>query len=210
MDCGTFRLRWNDWHDERLGAGGDDMAAHRDTCPACARYDRQMRRMLDELARLPLPAVEGGRVGDPPRRVAAPRWLALAATLAIGIALGLLFGQRGDDATVIAEPVTLGGGAEQRIAVAFESPRAYERVEFVVELPPGIELIGFPGQRSVRWEGRLAQGRSRLQLPLRVEPDAAGGRLVTRIVHDGGERRLVVPLEPASGAGSVSRGRASV
>lgn len=207
MNCERFRAYWSEWHDGRLDHEAADMAAHRDGCAACARYDRQMRRLLEELAALPVPAGTGSPTARPaqaPRWHAAPRWVALAATLALGIALGVLIGGPGQQgATLTAAPVVLEGPGEQRIAIAVESPRAYERVEFVVELPPGIELIGFPGQRSVRWEGRLAEGRSRLRLPLRIGDDVSDGELVTRIVHRGGERRLVVPLETGAGVGAL-------
>lgn len=201
MNCERFRNDWTEWHEGWLEDGAAEMARHRDACAACARYDRQMRRLVEELAALPLPA---GEAAAPPaaatpvraRTAAAPRWLALAATLVVGIALGLMLGDRsGNGGTIVAEPVEIGGAAEQRIAIAVQSPRAYDRVEFVVELPEGVELAGFPGQRSVRWEGRLAEGRSLLRLPLRIAPDMENGQLVTRIVRPDGERRLVVPLK---------------
>ncbi|MDX1610110.1 MAG: hypothetical protein R3225_08315 [Halofilum sp. (in: g-proteobacteria)] len=210
MNCERFRAYWSDWHDGRLNEGAAAMVTHRNACDACARYDRQMRRLLEELGTLPLPAAAPVPAASP-RRVAAPRWAALAATLAVGIALGLLIGERpGEPATIRAEPVVLEGGAEQRIAIAIESRHAYEQVEFVVELPPGVELSGFPGQRNVRWQGSLAEGRSRLQLPLRLTGDGGGGELVTRIVHEAGERRLVVPLRAGSGNGVGMLDRASV
>lgn len=202
MNCERFRSHWTEWHEGWLEEGAAGMARHRDACAACARYDRQMRRLVEELAALPLPGAEAAspRPGIAPARsarsLATPRWVALAATLVLGIALGLMLGGRsGNGGTIVAEPVELGGAAEQQIAIAVQSPREYERVEFVVELPEGVELDGFPGQRSVRWEGRLAEGRSLLRLPLRIAPDMEDGQLVTRIVRPDGERRLVVPLK---------------
>lgn len=196
MNCERFRRNWTDWHEGWLGEESAAMAGHRDACTACGRYDRQMCRLVETLTTLPLPATEVAPTWTGARIVPRPRWLALAATLIVGIALGLMLGGgNGSDTTIVAEPVKLGDAAERRIAIAVESPRAFDRVEFVIELPEGVELDGFPGQRSVRWEGRLAEGRSRLQLPLRIAPDAEGGRLITRILHPDGERRLVVPLE---------------
>lgn len=200
MNCERFRSHWTEWHEGWLEEGAAGMARHRDACAACARYDRQMRRLVEELAALPLPGAEAVSARSA-RSLVAPRWLALAATLVLGIALGLMLGDRsGNGDTIVAEPVELGGAAEHRLAIAVQSPRAYERVEFVVELPEGVELDGFPGQRTVRWEGRLAEGRSRLQLPLRITPDAGDGELVTRIVEPNGERRLVVPLDVETGS----------
>lgn len=198
MNCERFRCNWTDWHEGWLETGAADMARHRDGCADCARYDRQMRRLVAELSELPLPDradTPAGPVLAAAQRVAAPRWVALAATLVLGIAMGLLLGDRsGGSETVIADPVAVQAASERRITIAVDSPRELDRVEFVVELPEGVELAGFPGQRSVRWEGRLAEGRSRLQLPLLIAPGTEGGRLVTRILRPDGERRLVVPL----------------
>jgi hypothetical protein len=196
MNCEEFRNLWSDWHDGHDDADDAAMVRHRDTCPECARHDRQMRALLDGLATLPLPGEQ-----EQPERAgwAAPRWAALAATLVIGIALGLVLAQReGPASTPEAAPVELAVAGEQRIAIAGESPRRYDDVEFTVQLPEGVELAGFPGQREVRWTGSLSEGRSRLRLPLRVSSDAWGGELVARIRHAGGERQLVVPLVDGS------------
>ncbi len=198
MNCEMFRGQWSDWRDGRGGVDDEAMARHREACPDCARYDREMRSLLEGLATLPLPGnhAKGGRVP-----AGAPRWAALAATLVIGIALGVLLAQRDEPGTTPeATPVELASVGEQRIAIAIESPRRYDQVEFVVELPEGVELAGFPGQRQVRWSGALEKGRSRLRLPLRVRNEARGGDLVTRVRHAGGERRLVVPLADGSAA----------
>ncbi|MDZ7828728.1 MAG: hypothetical protein U5K33_04320 [Halofilum sp. (in: g-proteobacteria)] len=207
MNCERFRMQWTEWREGLLESGADEMARHRESCTACAGYDRQMRRLISELGQLPLP--ERGTAPAPAavRHAGGPRWIALAATLVVGIALGFLLGDRGGDGgMIVAEPVALEGAGTQRIAIAIESRRAYEEVDFVVELPAGVELAGHPGQRSVRWTGSLAEGRSRLQLPLQIMPGSEGGRLVTRIVRPDGERRLVVPLESGNGIDSAARG----
>ncbi len=55
MNCELFRGQWSDWHDGRDGVDDKAMAWHREACPDCARYDREMRSLLDGLATLPLP-----------------------------------------------------------------------------------------------------------------------------------------------------------
>lgn len=198
MNCTEFRQNWSEWHAGADGCDAAAMAAHCRECAACARYDRQMRRLVAELGKLPLPAAERARAPARERL----RWGALAATLAVGVALGaMLSAHFGSDAGLSAEPVAVDGTGVQRVAVAFESPKRLEDVEFVVELPRGVELVGFPGQRKVRWGGQLAAGRSRLQLPLRITSEAELGTLVTRVVHKTGERRLEVPLRFREGEG---------
>lgn len=213
MNCERFRMQWTDWREGLLESGGDEMARHRETCAACASYDRQMCRLVSELGQLPLPErgpVPASAALRHAHHAAGPRWIALAATLVIGIALGFLLGDHGRDGEmIVADPVALEGGGAQRIAIAIESRRAYAQVDFVIELPAGVELAGHPGQRSVRWTGSLAEGRSRLQLPLQIEPGSDGGRLITRIVRPDGERRLVVPLETGDGVDSAARGTVS-
>lgn len=197
MKCEIFRGQWSDWHDGRGGVDDESMARHREACPDCARYDREMRSVVNGLAMLPLP---GERPRGPRVPAGAPRWAALAAMLVVGVALGLLLARPNEPASTLeAEPVELAAG-EQQIAIAIESSSRRDDVEFIVDLPEGVELAGFPGQRQVRWKGALAEGRSRLRLPLRVADEAQGGELVARVRHGGGERRLVVPLADGSAA----------
>ena len=78
MNCERFRHSWTDWHEGWLGEGGAEMARHIESCEACARYDRQMRRLLGALSTLPLP--DSTPVSEPvfaaatARRFGAPRW----------------------------------------------------------------------------------------------------------------------------------------
>jgi hypothetical protein len=203
MQCDDFRANWTDWHEGWLEAGEAAMQRHRDSCEACASYDRQMSELIGALGTLPLPDAEvpaaTGTASAATRRARRPAgasWAALAATLALGIALGVsLSGPFSGPERIVGDPVSVTEPGQHQIAVAFNSPRTLEDVEFVVELPEGVELAGFPNQRQVRWRGRLAKGRSQLRLPLRVSPEAEDGRVVTRLVHRSGERRLVVPLE---------------
>lgn len=198
MNCTEFRRNWSEWHAGADGCDAAAMAAHCRECAACARYDRQMRRLVTELGQLPLPGEERSATPAPDRL----RWMALAATLVVGVALGVMLSSHfGGEAGFSAEPVAVEGTGVQRVAVAFESPKRLDDVEFVVELPRGVELVGFPGQREVRWDGQLAAGRSRLQLPLRITNAKELGTLVTRVVHKTGERRLEVPLRFRAGEG---------
>jgi hypothetical protein len=81
MNCLEFR--------RRVGAepsvSGDDIEAHRRECAACARHQDELRAM-DALIGRAL-AVDAERIRKiTPRR---PRWLALAASIVIGLSVGL-------------------------------------------------------------------------------------------------------------------------
>lgn len=202
MDCSEFHKQWSEWHDGRLESGAARaMAAHRSDCPACRRHDHQMRAMLAGLAALPLPG--SAPAVEPPAR--SGRWrsvAAVAAALVLAFGAGLLVqrtldGQRAGQAI---ETVALEPGESREVQLAFSTPRALEPVEFAVELPPGVELAGRPGQRIVRWQGRLAAGRNRLRLPLEMAAGAPGGELVARIRYGDDTREWRVALEPGTGA----------
>lgn len=200
MDCSEFRDYWSDWHGDRLAAdAARAMSDHRSGCPACRRYDHQMRAMLTRLAALPLP---GSAVPVERQQARSVRWggLAVAAALVLAFGAGLLVQQALDAGRPgqAVETVALEPGDTREVQLAFSTPRALEPVEFTVELPAGVELAGRPGERVVRWEGRLAAGRNRLRLPLELAPGSSGGELVARIRHGKGTREWHVALEPAA------------
>ncbi len=88
MNCMDFR--------RQVGAqpalDGDDIAAHRRDCPACARYQDELRSMDGVIARAL--ALDVARIGRKPAAVApaAPqrRLFAIAASIAVGLAVGLV------------------------------------------------------------------------------------------------------------------------
>lgn len=81
MNCLEFR--------RRVGAApsvsGDEIEAHRRECPACSRYQDELRAM-DSLIGRAL-AVDMARIRS--IRARRPRWLALAASIVIGLSVGL-------------------------------------------------------------------------------------------------------------------------
>lgn len=89
MDCLEFR--------RRVGAepalSGDEIEAHRRDCVACARYQDELRAMdariasalAVDAARIRKAAAAKTSAGIPTR----PRWLALAASIVVGVSVGL-------------------------------------------------------------------------------------------------------------------------
>lgn len=213
MNFDEFCENWTEWRAGRLDAVmAARMEQKRARCEACQRYDRQMRRMLSELKQLPLPVDT-----RPRQQQVAPsvhrhgRWgvrLAAAAVVVIAFGAGLAtqawLGGDGDEvAPTVAEAVEVAPGQVRDVHVAVSVTRDFDTVEFMIELPRAVELDGYPGQRIVRWEGRLEQGRSRLTLPLVIgEPDQ-GAEVIARIRHADGENEIRIPLASAIDTGNA-------
>ncbi len=80
--------------------------------------------------------------------------------------------------------ISIALGEVHKVGLAIQAAMNIDQATFVIALPPGVELSGFPGQRIVRWQGRLKQGKNLLELPIVVN-EGHGGILEARIEHDG-------------------------
>ena len=80
--------------------------------------------------------------------------------------------------------ISIALGEVNKVSLAIHAAMNIDQATFVIALPPGTELSGFPGRRVVRWQGRLKQGKNLLELPVVVN-EGQGGILEARIEHDG-------------------------
>ncbi len=85
-------------------------------------------------------------------------------------------------------------GQVHKVGLAIKAAMNIEQATFVISLPQGVELSGFPGQRVVRWQGRLKAGKNLLELPVIVN-EGQGGVLEARIEH--GQKRSVYRVKMA-------------
>lgn len=85
--------------------------------------------------------------------------------------------------------------AEPRtVNLVFASASALDAATLTVSLPDGIELAGFPGQREITWQTRLAQGKNLLPLEL-IALTPAGGEVLARLEHDERDRTFRLRIE---------------
>ena len=74
--------------------------------------------------------------------------------------------------------------AEPRtINLVFASAEPLNAATLTVQLPPGIEISGFPGQREVTWETSLTAGKNVLPLKL-IATSPQGGEVFATLRHD--------------------------
>jgi hypothetical protein len=65
----------------------------------------------------------------------------------------------------------------------FASTEALSAATLTVQLPPGIEMSGFPGQREINWETSLTAGKNLLPLKL-IATSPPGGEVFAILRHD--------------------------
>ena len=113
-------------------------------------------------------------------------WLAGFGTAA---AVGLVFWVAtlwilpSDDAAVPELPgVVMTLETPKTVNLMFASADALNDARVILTLPAGIELDGFPGERSIEWMTSLDAGNNLLPLPL-VARSGDGGELVATLSH---------------------------
>lgn len=77
-------------------------------------------------------------------------------------------------------------GQTEPVKLVFRSPSALSGVTMELDLPAGIQLVGYPGRSRLSWQTNLLAGANVLELPVQVT--GAGG-VVTATVNLGGDRR---------------------
>ncbi len=200
MQCDDLTNKLDDWFDGTLAeTERDAVAQHLSECGVCQRRFEAEAQWRQRLANAPvqepggdfetrmLAATHGH--GDARRRWTTPVVSgAMAACLTAGLFLGQWLSTGESEAPVqeeiAAEPIVM--DEVQTVSLAFNSGEALENVTLTLELPPHVELDGFPGERSLSWQVDLDKGRNRLALPIRtLFPDE--GELIAHL--DDGERR---------------------
>jgi len=217
MNCQTARNAIDDLLDRELPESESaSVWAHLDECRACQALLGQEQKLRAALRSLPAVMPPPGFVDRALHKAAMARpvparpggtWpsvFALAATLVLGIAVGMYFAQspalgpQADQQLL----VTMSTKHSRNIELAFDSGSALQDVSVTLYLPEQIEIAGFPGQRSIQWHTDMDAGRNRLSLPL-VAHGGSGGILVAELAHGGIIKRFEVRVEVSPQAGGL-------
>jgi hypothetical protein len=183
----------------------------------CTQYDRQMNALLARLQQypepVPLPVNTTHRLmlsaAGTGRRIQRRARYAIAATLVLGFIGGTLFWSVVNNFSDVNEriagrqhplskdplpAVTLSLHRVEDVHLAINVKHAIARATMTIDLPAGIEIEGFPGQRQLRWETDLKAGRNTLTLPLTAHSVVTDGVLKTRVDYGGGQKELAIIL----------------
>ena len=193
----------------RRAAGADpghlspEAAAHRDTCPACAEYLRDLLAMDATIRRaLEVPVMDRPRASVPRARpMPAPRrWLALAASIVAGVLVGSVLWIGGPRASLAREVLNHVEQEPHSLTATHSDPAVVGRVLQAggIRLRPGAADVVYAN--SCPFRGRIvphlvvrtAQG----PVTVLVLRDEALARPVR--VNDAGFRGSLVPAGPGS------------
>jgi hypothetical protein len=118
---------------------------------------------------------------------------ALAASVALAVGVGIGAGLTQLDRQVAHElPVAmLAPGQAKQVRLMFSSPQDMAGVTVHLQLPDGVELVGYSGRKELRWEVDLQAGANALDLPM-VLRSGAGGVFTTSLSHGQDHRKFEV------------------
>lgn len=201
MDCRDFDLHLEDYLDDRLDAARRrSVHEHMQRCPSCRGRQEQALALQRALRELPAPPPRPGFLDQALARASrAPAGLhrrpafalALAASLALGIALSVFFAAQREPASAITVALVL--EKPQTVRLMFNSAKALPAATLSVVLPDNVELVGYGSRRELTWQADLRAGANLLELPL-VAHATTGGELVARLSHGDASKALRVNI----------------
>jgi anti-sigma factor RsiW len=203
MECSEFALRLDDLLDGRLDAlGRKSIEEHLERCPDCRmRYGHAMA-LLESVRNLTPPALHPGfidqalaRATRPAAGAERPKWrpvlgMALAASLVLGVALGVFLVTRPDPVQAVALTID----RPETVRLMFNSAKPLKAATVRIALPENVELVGYGGRRELSWQTDLREGGNLLQLPLVVRA-ATKQDLVASLSHGGSSKTFRLKIE---------------
>jgi hypothetical protein len=134
----------------------------------------------------------------PPRIVAAGFVAAFSASIVTLIYTGLMVGAPNRDADEVLPVIAMSLVEPRTVNLVFDADMALDDVSLRVDLPRGIELLGYEGERQVRWSTHLQAGKNVLPLQLRAT-DALGGFLTARLRYEDEEKVFRINVSVSDG-----------
>ena len=207
MHCNQFRENLNLFLDGELdGASGEHIEAHVAQCDACAGLLRKRESLRHSLKALPVTPPEDGFLESVLEETiinthrTETRFKATAAigsAIAAGVIAWLVLVLPADlpsNSGDTLESVTIAMNVEKTFRLTFESDSALGAAAVSVELPSGVEVVGYDGRESVSWTTDIKAGVNILKLPIIVR-FGEGGPILARLEHDGKHKSFEFAVE---------------
>jgi hypothetical protein len=198
MECRDFTPQLDDLLDAGLDAlQRKAIQEHLESCPECRRRHEHAVAVRQAVRKLSPPALRPGFVYQAvsrATRVGGARRLpmlgmALAASLVLGVALGVFFAMQPSVQTV-----ALTIDRPETVRLMFNSAKPLKAATLSLALPENVELVGYGNRRELSWQTDLREGGNLMQLPLVVR-GATKEELVASLSHGGSSKTFRLKIE---------------
>lgn len=200
MHCDQFRQNLDPFLDGELDvASSRDIESHQAKCDACATVRSRKEALRRTLKAMPVPPPEDGFLDaiveealiNTHRNETRFRATAgIGAAIAAGIVGWLVLVLPTDLPTPLEgtlETVAITMNVEKTFRLTFDSKRELQAAAISVELPDGVEIVGYEGRDTVRWRTTVKEGTNILELPIIVR-SGNGGAVLARLEHEGKQK----------------------
>lgn len=204
MDCKQFHKQIDDYCDGLLGSTeAEKMQQHGSLCSGCRQALEQHQAMIEAMRSMPAPQMRPGFAQQAIKRATEQSHhssgfvtgfgSALVAGLALWMMVAVLLPDKDIDQGDVAQ-VMLSLHQESTINLAFNAPKDLQGATITLTLPENIEVVGFPGQRTIAWNTSLKEGKNILSLPLKAST-VVNSHLVASIESGSSKKQFRIHIE---------------
>jgi len=198
MNCDQCHENLDQFLDNELEAALlTEFQAHTEDCRDCTEVLRRKKDLRQALRSMPLPAPEDGFLDSVVEHALVTThrnekrfWSSagIGGAIAAGV-IGWMVLSLPADLPQVTDPtqldtVTISLNVEKTIKLTFNSTRELQAATLSLQLPAGVEIVGYEGHASVRWTTTVNPGINILELPIVVR-FGNGGAILARVEHEG-------------------------
>ena len=198
MNCDQYHENLDQFLDDELEAALlTEFQAHTEDCRDCTEVLRRKKDLRQALRSMPLPAPEDGFLDSVVEHALVTThrnekrfWSSagIGGAIAAGV-IGWMVLSLPADLPQVTDPtqldtVTISLNVEKTIKLTFNSTRELQAATLSLQLPAGVEIVGYEGHASVRWTTTVKPGTNILELPIIVR-SGNGGAILARVEHEG-------------------------
>ena len=209
MTCTQLTEKLNDYVDGLMDrAESETLAVHIKGCDDCRQVlvsEHGLRESLKDYGEFTTPRPDAAffdhalaKAAQNGTRRQRNRWVmtGVGGTIAAGLVLWMLGGMflktpDVSEPAILAIAMTL--EEPRTLNLVFSSATALTNATMTVDLPQGVEVEGFAGQRQITWMTSLTEGKNVLPLTL-IATSPQGGELMATLRHGGDDRMFRIQV----------------
>lgn len=207
MNCDQFRQSLDPYLDGELDAAlSREVDSHSVECVACSSLRIRKEALRRTLRSIPVTPPEDGFIdsvleetiinthrNETRFRTTAGIGGAIAAGLIAWLVLVLPADLPTQPEDAI-ETVSITMNVEKTFRLTFDSKNELQAAAISVELPDGVEIVGYEGQDLVQWTTTVKAGTNILKLPIVVR-SGNGGEIHARLEHEGKQKTFAFAVK---------------